>query len=42
MTPPEQLEVVEMALYLTGKRLAEGLSRRGRKALALSGGTPSA
>ena len=26
-----------MALYLTGKRLAEGLSRRGRKALALSG-----
>ena len=37
VTPPEQLEVVEMALYLTGKRLAEGLSRRGRKALALSG-----
>ena len=37
VTPPEQLEVVEMALYLTGKRLAWGLSRRGRKALALSG-----
>ncbi|WP_018111022.1 acetylglutamate kinase [Thermus igniterrae] len=37
VTPPEQLEAVEMALYLTGKRLAEGLSRRGRKALALSG-----
>jgi len=37
VTPPEQVEVVEMALYLTGKRLASGLSRRGRKALALSG-----
>ncbi|MGC8875652.1 acetylglutamate kinase [Thermus sp.] len=37
VTPPEQLEVVEMALYLTGKRLASGLSRRGRKAVALSG-----
>lgn len=37
VTPPEHLEAVEMALYLTGKRLAEGLSRKGRKALALSG-----
>ncbi|TBH17599.1 acetylglutamate kinase [Thermus thermamylovorans] len=37
VTPEEQLEAVEMALYLTGKRLAEGLSRRGRKAVALSG-----
>lgn len=37
VTPPEQVEVVEMALCLTGKRLASGLSQRGRKALALSG-----
>ncbi|GAA5334131.1 acetylglutamate kinase [Thermus hydrothermalis] len=37
VTPKEHLEAVEMALYLTGKRLAEGLSRRGRRALALSG-----
>lgn len=37
VTPKEQLEAVEMALYLTGKRLAEGLSRKGRKAIALSG-----
>ncbi|WP_038048686.1 acetylglutamate kinase [Thermus caliditerrae] len=37
VTPPEQMEAVEMSLCLTGKRLAEGLSRRGRRALALSG-----
>ncbi|GLV49166.1 acetylglutamate/acetylaminoadipate kinase [Thermus sp. LT1-2-5] len=37
VTPKEQVEAVEMALYLTGKRLAEGLSKRGRKAIALSG-----
>ncbi|MFN4072211.1 MAG: acetylglutamate kinase [Thermus sp.] len=37
VTPPEHMEVVEMSLCLTGKRLAEGLSRRGRRALSLSG-----
>ncbi|WP_436410934.1 amino acid kinase family protein, partial [Thermus scotoductus] len=37
VTPPEHMEVVEMSLCLTGKRLAEGLSRRGRRTLSLSG-----
>ncbi|WP_243027902.1 acetylglutamate kinase [Thermus albus] len=37
VTPPEHMEVVEMSLCLTGKRLAEGLSRRGKRALSLSG-----
>ncbi|MCS6868457.1 MAG: acetylglutamate kinase [Thermus sp.] len=37
VTPPEQMDAVEMALCLTGKRLAQGLSQRGRKALSLSG-----
>ncbi|MFN4070504.1 MAG: acetylglutamate kinase [Thermus caldifontis] len=37
VTPPEHMEVVEMSLCLTGKRLAEGLSRKGRRALSLSG-----
>ncbi len=36
-TPPEQMEVVEMVLTALGKRLAHGLSQRGRKAVALSG-----
>ncbi|WP_233498222.1 acetylglutamate kinase [Meiothermus sp. QL-1] len=37
VTPPEQMEVVEMVLTALGKELAEGLSRRGRAAVALSG-----
>ncbi|WP_117237866.1 acetylglutamate kinase [Thermus sediminis] len=37
VTPPEGMEVVEMVLTAIGKRLSGGLSRRGRKALALSG-----
>lgn len=37
VTPPEAMEVVEMVLTAIGKRLAGGLSRRGRKAVALSG-----
>jgi len=37
VTPPEHMEVVEMSLCLTGKRLAEGLYRRGRRTLSLSG-----
>ncbi len=37
VTPPEQMEAVEMVLTLVGKELASGLSRRGRPALALSG-----
>lgn len=37
VTPPEHMEVVEMSLCLTGKRLAEGLSRRGKRGLSLSG-----
>jgi len=37
VTPPEQMEVVEMVLTTLGKQLADGLSLRGRPALALSG-----
>jgi acetylglutamate kinase len=37
VTPPEAMEVVEMVLTAIGKRLAGGLSRRGRRALGLSG-----
>ncbi|GAA6736068.1 acetylglutamate kinase [Thermus oshimai] len=37
VTPPEQMEAVEMVLTLVGKELAQGLSQRGRPALALSG-----
>ncbi|KGQ22599.2 acetylglutamate kinase [Thermus filiformis] len=37
VTPPEQMEVVEMALTALGKRLAHGLFLRGRPAVALSG-----
>lgn len=37
VTPPEQMEVVEMVLSTLGKQLADGLSRRGRPAVALSG-----
>lgn len=37
VTPPEQLEVIEMVLTTLGKQLAEGLTRRGRPALGLSG-----
>lgn len=37
VTPPEQMEVVEMVLTTLGKSLAHGLSGRGRAAVALSG-----
>jgi acetylglutamate kinase len=37
ITPPEQMEVVEMVLTTLGKHLADGLSRRGRPSLALTG-----
>jgi len=37
ITPPEQMEVVEMVLTTLGKQLADGLSRRGRLSLALTG-----
>lgn len=37
VTPPEQMEVVEMVLSALGKQLADGLSKRGRPAIALSG-----
>ncbi|RIH87926.1 Acetylglutamate kinase [Meiothermus luteus] len=37
VTPPEQMELVEMVLTTLGKELAAGLSRRGRPAVALSG-----
>ena len=37
VTPPEQMEVVEMVLSTLGKQLAHGLSERGRPAVALSG-----
>ena len=37
VTPPEQMEVVEMVLSALGKQLADGLSRRGRPAVALTG-----
>lgn len=37
VTPPEQMEVVEMVLTTLGKQLAYGLSLRGRPAVALSG-----
>lgn len=37
VTPPEQMEAIEMVLTLVGKELAHGLSQRGRPALALSG-----
>lgn len=37
VTPLEQMEVVEMVLTTLGKQLAEGLSRRGRPAVALTG-----
>jgi acetylglutamate kinase len=37
VTPPEQMEVVEMVLSTLGKQLAHGLSIRGRKAVALTG-----
>lgn len=36
-TPLEQMEVVEMVLTALGKQLADGLSRRGRPSLALTG-----
>ena len=37
VTPPEQLEAVEMVLTRLGKRLAHALSERGRPAVAVSG-----
>jgi len=37
VTPPEQMEVVEMVLSTLGKGLAHGLTRRGRPAVALTG-----
>ena len=37
VTPPEQLEAVEMVLVQLGKRLAHALSQRGRPAVAVSG-----
>ncbi|WP_299430466.1 acetylglutamate kinase [uncultured Meiothermus sp.] len=37
VTPPEQMEVVEMVLTSLGKQLASGLSRRGRPSVALTG-----
>ncbi len=37
ITPPEQMEVVEMVLTTLGKHLADGLSRRGRPSVALTG-----
>ena len=37
VTPPEQMEVVEMVLSTLGKQLAHGLSARGRTAVALTG-----
>ncbi len=37
VTPPEQLEAVEMVLTRLGKRLAHTLSERGRPAVAVSG-----
>ncbi len=37
LTPPEQMEAVEMVLTRLGKVLAFGLSQRGRPALGLSG-----
>ncbi len=37
VTPLEQMEVVEMVLTTLGKQLADGLSRRGRPAVALTG-----
>ncbi len=37
VTPPEQMEVVEMVLSTLGKQLAHGLTKRGRPAVALSG-----
>ncbi|PZA05734.1 MULTISPECIES: acetylglutamate kinase [unclassified Meiothermus] len=37
VTPPEQMEVVEMVLTTLGKSLAHSLTQRGRPALALSG-----
>ncbi|GIW26123.1 MAG: acetylglutamate/acetylaminoadipate kinase [Meiothermus sp.] len=37
ITPLEQMEVVEMVLTTLGKQLAEGLSRRGRPSVALTG-----
>ncbi|MCS7058673.1 MAG: acetylglutamate kinase [Meiothermus sp.] len=37
VTPPDQMELVEMVLTTLGKELAAGLSRRGRPTVALSG-----
>jgi len=37
VTPPEQMEVVEMVLSTLGKQLAHGLSQRGRPSIALTG-----
>lgn len=37
VTPPEQMEVVEMVLTTLGKGLAHGLTQRGRPAVALTG-----
>lgn len=37
VTPPEQMEVVEMVLSTLGKQLAHGLSQRGRSSIALTG-----
>ncbi|HEU4743474.1 MAG TPA: acetylglutamate kinase [Meiothermus sp.] len=37
VTPPDQMEVVEMVLTTLGKGLAHGLTQRGRPAVALSG-----
>jgi acetylglutamate kinase len=37
ITPPEQMEVVEMVLTTLGKHLADGLSKRGRPSVALTG-----
>lgn len=37
VTPPEQMEVVEMVLTALGKQLAQGFFQRGRLAVALTG-----
>lgn len=37
VTPPEQMEVVEMVLTALGKQLAHGLTHRGRPAVGLTG-----
>lgn len=37
VTPPEQMQVVEMVLTALGKELAAGLSQRGRKSIGLTG-----